>query len=155
MMNARRSLMTASICAAVMIAAGSLTYARRADNDPVVAVIAKIENDTVRADLANDTKFFEKTLADDWSFGSSDGTWYTKAELLKEFADPPNNKTSAEKISELKVRVYGDTAIATYRDRFDDVVKGEHRVRNVISTDTFVRIGGEWKEVASHSCQAK
>lgn len=154
-MNARRSLVTASVCVAVMIAGGSLTYARRADNDPVVAVITKIENDTVKADLANDTKFFERTLADDWSFGGSDGAWYTKAELLKEFADPANNKTSAEKISELKVRVYGDTAIATYTDRFDDVVNSEQRVRNVISTDTFVRIGGEWKEVASHSCQAK
>jgi hypothetical protein len=153
-MNPRKMLLGLCVCASFMIGRGSLTYAQRSDDD-AVAAITKIENDTVKADLANDTNFFEKILADEWSFGGSDGIWYTKAELLKEFADPANNKTNSEKISELKVRVYGDTAIATYRDSQDDVVKGKHHVGNVISTDTFVRIGGEWKEVASHSCKAK
>ncbi len=30
------------------------------------------------------------------------------------------------------------------------MVEGKHRMRTVISTDTFVKQGGAWKEVASH-----
>jgi hypothetical protein len=121
----------------------------------VVAAITKIENDTVQADLANDRRFFENLLADDWTFGDSGGFWLTKAELLKSFAERADTKTRFERISDLKVRVYGSTAVATYRDAFDGVFNGEHRGGTVISTDTFVKIGGEWKEVASHSCLVK
>ena len=133
-----------------------LIIAAKANSDlAAVAAITKIENDTVQADLANDRSFFENLLAEDWTFGDSGGFWLTKAELLKSFAHRANTKTSFERISDLKVRVYEGTAVATYRDTFDGVFNGEHRGGTVISTDTFVEIGGEWKEVASHSCLVK
>ncbi len=138
-----------------MFAARSLTLAQTGGKASAVAAITKIENDGVKADLANDKTLSEKILAEDWSGADSDGTWYTKADVLKMFADPANNKTNAETISDLKVRVYGSTAIATYRDTYDAMVEGKHRARTVLSTDTFVKIGGAWKEVASHSCEAK
>jgi hypothetical protein len=69
--------------------------------------------------------------------------------------DPEHNKTNSEKLSELKVRVYDNAAVATYKDTYDSMIKGEHRARSVIGTDTFVKTGGEWKQVASHASQAK
>ena len=133
-----------------------LIVAAKANNDlAVVAAITKIENDTVQADLANDRPFFENLLADDWTFGDSGGFWLTKAESLKSFGERANTKSRFERISDSKVRVYGSTAVATYRDTFDGVFNGEHRGGTAISTDTFVKIGGEWKEVASHSCLVK
>jgi hypothetical protein len=69
--------------------------------------------------------------------------------------DPDHNKTNSEKLSELKVRVYGNTAVATYKDTYDAMLKGEHRTRTVIGTDTFVKIGNKWKQVASHASTAK
>jgi hypothetical protein len=53
-------------------------------------------------------------------------------------------------VRELKVRVYGNTAVATYKDTYDIQFKGEHRSHTIIATDTFVKMGGEWKQVASH-----
>ena len=53
-------------------------------------------------------------------------------------------------VRELKVRVYGNTAVATYTDTYDIQLKGEHRAHSIIVTDTFVKMGGEWKQVASH-----
>jgi len=50
--------------------------------------------------------------------------FYTKAELLKLVADTKNFKTNSEKLSELKVRVYGNTAVATYKDTYDILFKG-------------------------------
>jgi hypothetical protein len=70
-------------------------------------------------------------------------------------ADTKNIKTNSENLSELKVRVYGNTAEATYKDTYDILIKGEHRAQTIIATDTFVKIGGEWKQVASHGSEAK
>jgi len=121
----------------------------------VAAAITKMENDSVKADLAGDTAFYEKLMAGDWSGGDSDGTWYTKAEALKLMADTQHNKTKTEELSDLKVRVYGNAAVATYKDTYDSMFKGEHRVRTVIATDTFAKVGADWKIVASHSSVAK
>ena len=103
-----------------------------------------MENDAVKSDLAGDPAFYQRVLAEDWTRGDSDGTFYNKAELLKLMADTKNIKTNSEKLSELKVRVYGDTAVATYKDTYDILIKGEHRAHTIIATDTFVKIGGEW-----------
>jgi Domain of unknown function (DUF4440) len=120
-----------------------------------VAAITKVENDGVKADLANDKTFYEKNLADDWTGGDSGGTWFTKSDMLKMMDDTAHNKMNSEKITELKVRVYGNAAVATYKDTYDAMVNGEHRTRTVISTDTFAKIGGDWKLVAGHSSTAK
>jgi hypothetical protein len=114
-----------------------------------------LENGAVKADLAGDPAFYEKVLAEDWTRGDSDGTYYTKAALLKLMADTKDIKTNSEKLSELKVRAYGNTAVASYKDTYDILIKGEHRVHTIIATDTFVRMGGEWKQVASHGSEAK
>ena len=78
-----------------------------------------------------------------------------KADFLGLMADKNNIKTNSEKLSELKVRVYGNTAVATYKDTYDILIKGEHRAHTIIATDTFVKMGNEWKQVASHGSEVK
>ena len=68
--------------------------------------------------------------------------------------DTANNKMNSEEISNLQIRVYDDTAIATYTDTYDAMIRGEHRAKTVLSTDTFVRQDGAWKQVANHSSVA-
>src|SRR5258707_14388971 len=85
----------------------SVTKAQTGAKADVVTAISNLENDGVKADLAGDPAFYQKALAEDWTRGDSDGTYYTKAELLKLMADTKNLKTNSEKLSELKVRVYG------------------------------------------------
>src|SRR5713226_2875396 len=144
-----------SVCVISLLAESVLTQAQtRADAD-VVTAISNLENDGVKADLAGDPTFYQKALAEDWTRGDSDGTYYTKAELLKLMADTKNFKTNSEKLSELKVRVYGNTAVATYKDTYDILIMGEHRAHSIIATDTFVKMGSEWKQVASHGSEAK
>jgi len=142
----------------VFIAAfGALTSVasmkKQSDAD-IIAAITQMENDSVKADLAGDTSYMEKNYADDFTGGFSGGTWTTKQSILTDAKDKTNNKMSSETISDLKVRVYGDTAIATYKDSYDAMIRGEHRVKTVLTTDTFANQHGSWKEVASHSCVA-
>jgi hypothetical protein len=150
-----KKLMLTIFALAVMLAAVSSVASMKKQSDAeVVAAITQMENDSVKADLAGDSSFVEKNYADDFTGGFSGGRWATKESLLADAKDTANNKMTSEQISDLKVRVYGDTAIATYKDSYDAMIRGEHRVKTVISTDTFVRLHGVWKEVASHSSVA-
>jgi len=117
------------------------------------ATITGMENASVTADRAGDSSFIEKNYADNFSGGTSWGNWETKQSILADMKDSKNNKTNSEEISDLKVRFYGDTAIATYKSTYDSMYHSEHRARTILSTDTFVRQDGSWKEVASHSSE--
>ena len=154
-MNAKNPVLGISLLVIALFAGPGVTRAQTGTTADVVAAITNLENDGVKADLAGDATFYQKVLAEDWTRGDSDGTYYTKAELLKLMADTKNIKTNSEKISELKVRVYGNMAVATYKDTYDMLIKGEHRAHTIIATDTFVKMGGEWKQVASHGSEAK
>jgi ketosteroid isomerase-like protein len=112
-----------------------------------------MENDSVKGDTAGDPSYVEKNYADNFSGGSSWGNWETKQSILADMKDNKNNKTNSEVISDLNVRIYGDTAIATYKSTYDSLYHGEQRARTILSTDTFVRQDGSWKQVASHSSE--
>jgi len=126
----------------------------KATSQETVAAITQLENDSVKADLAGDSSFIQKNYADNWTGGFSGGIWTTKESILADMKDTANNKWNSQQVSDLKVRVYENTAIATYTDSYDAMVRGEHRVKTVLSTDTFVLQNGAWKEVASHSSVA-
>ena len=154
-MNAKNPVLWISLFLIALFAVPGMIRPQARTSADAVAAITKLENDAVKADLAGDTTFYQKVLAEDWIRGDSDGTFYAKAELLKLMADTKNFKTNSEKLSELNVRVYGDTAVATYKDTYDILIKGEHRAHTIIATDTFVKMGGEWKQVGSHGSEVK
>src|SRR5437588_7352999 len=154
----KKRIMLALFTSIVILAALSLvaTAKKPPTTDDAVSAITQFENDAVKADLAGDQSFFEKNYAENWTGGFSGGTWTTKQSMLADMKDTANNKMNSEEISDLKVRVYdNNTAIATYTDTYDGMVRGEHRAKTVLSTDTFVRQNGTWKEVAGHSSVAK
>lgn len=122
----------------------------KSDEKAVVA-ITLLENDAVKADLAGDASFYEKNFAENWTGGDSQGSWYTKAMLLSTIKDTEKNKMNSEVISDLNVRVYGDTAIATYTDKYDMLFNGEKRAATVLTTDTFAKQNGKWMQVSGHS----
>ena len=118
-----------------------------------VATITQMENASVKADMAGDSSFVEKNYAENFTGGSSWGQWETKQAILADMKDSKNNKTNSEAISDLNVRVYGDTAIATYKSTYDSLHHSEHRARTILTTDTFALQNGSWKLVASHSSE--
>src|SRR5580704_15775197 len=154
-MSAKNSALWISLLGIALFARLSVTRGQTMAQTDIVTAISNLENDAVKADLAGDADFHQKVLAEDWTRGDSDGTYFTKAVLLNLMADTKSIKTNSEQISELKVRVYGNTAVATYKDTYDLVIKGEHRAHSIIVTDTFVKMGSEWKQVASHGSESK
>jgi len=128
---------------------------RKSGDSDAAAHITELEHAAVNADLATDRSFYENHLAENWSGGTSFGDWETKASLLKDMSDRQNHRMESESISELKVRVYGHTAVATYKQSYNLLHHGRRHARTVITTDTWVKLNGAWKEVASHSSEAR
>jgi hypothetical protein len=114
-------------------------------------VITQYEHDAATADLAGDVSFYEKNLADDWSDGMSNGQFQTKKELISALIDKAHNITFHETLANIKVRVYGGTAVATYTETYDALSSGKRVAKTIITTDTFVKVGHQWKLVAAHS----
>jgi hypothetical protein len=154
-MNAKNPALRISVFVIVLFAGLSVTRAQTGATADVVTAISNLERDAVKADLAGDPAFYQKVLAEDWTRGDSDGTYFTKAVLLSLMGDTKSIKTNSENLTDLKVHVYGNTAVATYKDTYDILIKGERRAHSIIVTDTFVNMGGEWKEVASHGSETK
>jgi hypothetical protein len=116
--------------------------------------ITKVENEAIKAVLANDSSFYEKFLTSDYTGGTSRGTWDSKPTLLADMKDPKNNKTNSQSLSDLKVRVHGDVAIATYSTTYDALIRGQHYARTVLCTDMLQQQNGGWKLMANHCSQA-
>jgi hypothetical protein len=152
-MRPMKKAIVAALLALIVVV--PMRMVRAQSSGDTAAAITKLENDSVKADLAGDKAFAEKYLADDWMGCDSAGKWYTKAQLLKMIADPKNNKYNSEKITDLKVRVYGNAAVATYTDTYDAIVSGEHRTRTILSTDVWAKIGPDWKQVSSQGTTTK
>jgi hypothetical protein len=123
-------------------------FAQSSDAD-TVAAITKLENDAVKADLADDSGFYGKLLDDGWTGGTSRGTYDTKQSFLADMKNT-KNKMKSEKVSDIKVRTYGDAAVATYANTYDAMMNGKHYARTVICTDVFQKQNGDWKEIANH-----
>jgi hypothetical protein len=147
------SVLSVILVMATMVPAA---LAKKADTKSVEAAITKMEMDSRKADLAGQTGSWMKAHnTDDYTMGTSWGAWEDNAELQKDAADTANNKTTKRDISDIKVSVYGNnTAIARYKESYDLMIKGEHRTRTILTTDTWVNENGMWKLAASHSSQA-
>ena len=150
-----KKLMVTVIASVVLLAAVNASAGMKKESkEASVAAITQMENDSVKANLAGDMSYVQKNYADDWTGGFSGGIWTTKESMMTDAKDSANNKMDSEQINDPKVRIYGDTGIATYTDSYDGMVRGEHRVKTVLTTDTFARQNGtmEASRIARQRC---
>ena len=151
-MRSKSLFLLAVLLTAATFVSTAFPQTQKSGSGGAVAEVTRLEQESVKADLANDSSFAKQYYAEDYTGGSSWGTWDTKPSILKDMSAPQANKTNKEEMSDLKVRTYGNTAIATYNEAYDTLYHGEHRARSVMCTDTWVK-QGTWKLVAGH-CSA-
>ena len=75
-MNAKNPVLWISIFMIALFAGLSVTRAQTGAEADAVTAISNLENDGGKADLAGDPVFYQKVLAEDWTRGDSDGTYY-------------------------------------------------------------------------------
>src|SRR5271170_3057229 len=101
-MNTKKPLLRISVFVIALLAGLSVARAQTGNTADVVTAISNLENEAVKADLANDAGFYQKILAEDWTRGDSDGTYFTKAVLVSLMSDKKSIQTNSENLSELK-----------------------------------------------------
>ncbi|HWY21705.1 MAG TPA: nuclear transport factor 2 family protein [Candidatus Acidoferrum sp.] len=88
-------------------------------------------------------------LADDFVITIEDGNTYSKTGYISHSAEPGTRVEVAE-MSDLKVRMHGNTAIVTgaYHERGES--NGKRYEYHDRLTDVWMKVGGKWQVVASH-----
>jgi ketosteroid isomerase-like protein len=111
-----------------------------------------MEHAWLNAEKHHDTAAFEKIVADDWIAIGPDGKSQTKAERAAEIKAA--HITSAT-MGDMRVRVFGDTAVVTGTDDESTMEDGKKSSDHYAWTDVFVKRNGKWLAVASQTAQIK
>jgi proline iminopeptidase len=109
--------------------------------------IKALEEERNRAILNGDAAALERMTADDYTFITLRGELRTKAEIVKGFQSG-SFKYDSRTISDLNVRIYGDTAIVTGRSMQKGIENGKDYSGDYRFTRVYVKQGGHWITVA-------
>jgi len=113
----------------------------------VERVLMQMERDWAEALLKKDVATLDKIVADDWVIQDPGGAG-TKAQALAEIKSG-DSKYDSYMTGEMKVRVFGDTAIVTSSDDEKSSYKGKDTSGHYTWTDVFVKRQGRWQAVAT------
>ena len=145
---------TASIAVAFLVAclAGETLVkaqdsANKSAND-VERLVERMEQDWTTAEINKDMAAFDRLLADDWIQIDWEGKTDTKKQWL-EFISSPDFKITSARIVEMKVRQFGNVALATGVNEEKSTIKGKDTSGRYAWTDTYANRNGHWQAIAS------
>ena len=125
----------------------------KADSDVAISqTLQATERAWLNAEKNHDVAAFEEIVADDWIAISPDGKSETKAERAAEIKAA---HTTSATMGDMKVRVFGDTAVVTGTDDEITMEDGKKSSDHYVWTDVFVKRNGQWLAVASQTAQIK
>ena len=141
------AILLAALAAPLALGQMSGHQEKAQDASSLVDTFTKIENDWWQADKAKDEKALGQILADDWFYLGPDKTM-TKTQELTDLKKRDENIASLT-LMDMKVRVYGNVAIVTFREHEDSTKKNTDSSGDYLYTDVFVKRQGHWQAVNS------
>ena len=127
-----------------------LSFGQATPEVSVEQTLMQLERDWSQASLKKDIDTLNKIMADDWVNIDFQGKAVTKAQTIANLKSGLP-ATQAAGLGEMKVRVFGDSAIVTGSDTGKSGSKGKEVIEKYLWTDVFVRRNGRWQAVASQS----
>jgi hypothetical protein len=116
----------------------------------VESQIKQLQQESRDAQMKNDASWAQQHLADGFIAGNSWGDWESREDFIKDLQNK-SNKWKSGNISDVKVATVGSNmALSRYKFTYDAELRGKHRARTVICTDTWVNDSGTWKTAATH-----
>jgi ketosteroid isomerase-like protein len=112
--------------------------------------IKQLERAWNQAEARQEVKEVSSLLADTLVYTDYDGSFMNKSEYMKWVA-APQQKADHLYDEGLNVQLYGEAAVVTGIYRETGTNKGKHYVIRSRYTDTWIKRGGVWLCVASHS----
>lgn len=111
--------------------------------------IRDLEQRLAAAWVKGDRPFIERLLADDWTVIDPAGRVLTKPQVLEETFASSERRIEAMVIDDVKVRLLGETAVATGRTQATGSYRGQRATVTLRFTDVFSFRDGRWQIVAS------
>lgn len=117
----------------------------------------RLERDWSEAFRRHDVKAIDRIVADDFAGIDSRGVSSDKAAELAEAAapapgaPPPDFEVLEETFSDMRVRVYGNTAVLTSTNDMKARFRGKDINPKYRRTTVWVRRNGRWQVVAFHA----
>ena len=102
-----------------------------------------------RADIAT----LDRILVDDWTVTHANGTTDTKAKYLADLRSGARKFAGAVTVSDLVVRVYGDTAVASGSSDSTVTLNGQVQGGKLHFTRVYVKRNGAWKMIVTQATQ--
>lgn len=136
-----------TIILAWLIASGCT---REGEPREVERYIIESERQWAESVATGDTSALKRILADDFIGVDPKGRFYDKAKMIAETREAPKYFVSNH-LNEVKVRFYGDTAVAQGDETWER--RSGERGR-FVWTDTWVRRSGMWQMVAAEDLVA-
>jgi uncharacterized protein (TIGR02246 family) len=133
-------------------AAGGLRAEQPRSDATVSQTLQAVEQTWANAEKSHDAATFEKLVADDWIAITPDGKTQTKAERA---AKIKTSKVGSATLRNMKVRVFGDTAVVTGSADETSTQDGKETSDHYVWTDVFVKRDGMWLGVASQTALVK
>jgi len=115
--------------------------------------VRQLEHDWAAASAHNDADKTSLILADDFVGNWADGSTTTKKQEL-DMLRSSKEKYEANEVVELKVRVFGETAIANGKQTETSIIGGKNATGIYNFTDTLLKRNGRWQVVASQTARA-
>ncbi len=150
-MNRIKSLGLVSTALSCIAVACIWSFARASSDDVRDAAqkkeIIQLEEDRNQAILRGDTATLDRMTSDDYTFITQRGELRTKTEILTGFKSG-TFKYGARKVSELMVRIYGDTAVVTGRALQEGTENAKDYSGENRFTRVYVKRDSHWVSVA-------
>jgi ketosteroid isomerase-like protein len=143
---ATRVIVAAAVCALATVTAAP-ARAQMGATASVEEQIKKMERDRAAAVVKGDVAAIEGLTSDDYTLINANGQLSDKAETMNAIKTGVI-KLTANEVSDLKVRVYGDTAVVTGKSSAKGTIAGRELKGPVMFTRVYVKKGGKWQSVA-------
>lgn len=137
-----------TIAGACLVAALPLTGHLNAQPATAEQAVRQVEDRRVKATIDNDFATLEAVLADDLTYGHSNGVVDTKASYIESLRSGKTKYLTIERTPSV-VRVYGDTAVVTGTATVG--LRGQPAPFALRYTLAYVRREGQWRMVAWQS----
>jgi ketosteroid isomerase-like protein len=111
--------------------------------------LLKIENEFAEAIVRNDLDGIGRLVADDWIIIEPEGGIVDRTRFFEVIKSGALTHEMMES-EDLRVRIYGDSAVVTAVTRSKGKFMGQEFTTQERATDVFVKRGGRWRCVLTH-----
>ena len=146
---AMRTTLVILALTAASIAPAQEPRAPRASGKSVDQIIRQVDHERIQAQIGADAAALERIYADDFLGIGPSGTVRTKAQVIADFTSG-DLKFQSITTDDVRVRVYGNTAVETGRSTMIGQDKGKAVPRDNRFTRVWVKQDRGWRLVSNH-----